>query len=400
MILAHRIALDPTEKQKEYFRQACGTARFVWNWALEEWNYRYDLGANTDACEIKRYFNSFKYEAFPWLKNIHRDAHAQPFAALGKAWKAYFNGEVEGRPQFKKKGKCRDCFYVACDKFSSSGKTVRLPVLGQVKLREPLRFTGKIQSATVSREADRWFIAMAVEIPQREVHPPSGEALGIDLGLTTFAVLSNGRKVEAPKPLGRGLARLRRLSRAHSRKRRGSHHRQKAALRLARCHRRIANMRRDFLHKFTTKISKNHAEIFVENLNVKGMVQNRHLSRAIHDVGWSELRRQLEYKSLLNGSVLTVRDPFYASSKTCSECGYVMEVLPLSVREWTCPACQTTHDRDVNAAINLKQNTVGYTGINAWGQEGSGLAGTASETGLVEPGTLPWVNTHFHSQER
>src|SRR5947208_15057839 len=104
VILAHRIELDPTEKQKEYFRQACGTARFVWNWALEEWNYRYDLGANTDACEIKRYFNSFKYEAFPWLKNIHRDAHAQPFAALGKAWKAYFNGEVEGRPQFKKKG--------------------------------------------------------------------------------------------------------------------------------------------------------------------------------------------------------------------------------------------------------------------------------------------------------
>jgi len=122
VILAHRIELDPTEKQKEYFRQACGTARFVWNWALEEWNYRYDLGANTDACEIKRYFNSFKYEAFPWLKNIHRDAHAQPFAALGKAWKAYFNGEVEGRPQFKKKGKCRDCFYVACDKFSSNGK--------------------------------------------------------------------------------------------------------------------------------------------------------------------------------------------------------------------------------------------------------------------------------------
>src|SRR5947208_12634226 len=231
--------------------------------------YRYDLGANTDACEIKRYFNSFKYEAFPWLQNIHRAAHAQPFAALGKAWKAYFNGEVEGRPQFKKKGKCRDCFYVACDKFSSNGKTVRLPVLGQVQLREPLRFTGKIQSATVSREADRWFIAMAVEIPQKEVHPPSGEALGIDLGLTTFAVLSNGRKVEAPKPLGRGLERLRRLSRAHSRKRRGSHNRQKAALRLARCHRRIANMRRDFLHKFTTKISKNHAEIFVENLNVQ-----------------------------------------------------------------------------------------------------------------------------------
>src|SRR5437667_12123577 len=114
---------------------------------------------------------------------------------------------------------------------------------------------------------------------QKEVHPPSGEALGIDLGLTTFAVLSHGRKVEARKPLGRGLERLRRLSRAHSRKRRGSHNRQKAALRLARCHRRIANMRRDFLHKFTTKISKNHAEIFVENLNVKGMVQNRHLSR-------------------------------------------------------------------------------------------------------------------------
>jgi len=174
VILTHRIELDPTEKQKEYFRQACGTARFVWNWALAEWDYRYELGANIAASEIKRYFNSIKYEAFPWLKNIHRDAHARPFAALGKAWKAYFNGDVEGRPQFKKKGKCRDSFYVACDKFSTRGKTVRLPVIGTVKLREPLRFTGKIQSGTVSREADRWFIAIAVEIPQREVHPPRG----------------------------------------------------------------------------------------------------------------------------------------------------------------------------------------------------------------------------------
>ena len=388
MILAHRIELDPTERQKEYFRQACGTARFVWNWALAEWNDRYDLGANTKASEIKRYFNSFKYEAFPWLKNIHRDAHAQPFAALGKAWKAYFSGEVPGRPQFRKKGKCRDSFYVAWDKFSSRGKSVRLPVIGQVKLRETLRFAGRIQSATVSRETDRWFIAIAVEMPAVEVHPPRGEAVGIDLGLTTFAALSNGEKVEAPKPLTKELKRLRRLSRAHSRKRSGSHNRQKAALRLARCHRRMGNIRKDFLHKFTTRISKNHAEIFVEDLNVKGMAQNRRLSLAIHDVGWSELRRQLEYKSLLYGSLLTVRDPFYASSKICCVCGYVMEVLPLSVREWTCPACGAKHDRDVNAAINLKQDTVGYTEIHAWGQKGSGLAGTASETGLVEPGTL------------
>jgi len=201
VILAHRIELDPTEEQKAYFRQAWGTGRFVWNWALAEWNDRYDLGANPDAGEIKRYFNSFKYEAFPWLKNIHRDAHAQAFAALGKAWKAYWKGEVEGRPRFKKKGKCRDSFYVACDKFSSRGKTVRLPVIGQVKLPEPLRFTGKMQSATVSREADRWFIAMAVEIPEREVQPPSGEAVGIDLGLTTFAVLSDGQKVAAEEGL-------------------------------------------------------------------------------------------------------------------------------------------------------------------------------------------------------
>jgi len=118
------------------------------------------------------------------------------------------------------------------------------------------------------------------------------------------------------------------------------------------------------------------------------MVQNRHLSRAIYDVGWSEMRRQLEYKSVLYGSVLTVRDRFYASSKTCSKCGYVMEVLPLRVREWTCPVCGTTHDRNVNAAINLKQIPWAITGINAWVQEGSGLARSASETGLVEPGTL------------
>jgi putative transposase len=121
-------------------------------------------------------------------------------------------------------------------------------------------------------------------------------------------------------------------------------------------------VRRDFLHKFTTRISKNHAEILVEDLNVKGMVQNRHLARAIHDVGWWEMRRQLECKSLLHGSVVTVRDPFYASSKICSQCGYVVEVLPLGVWEWRCPACQTRHNRDGNAAINLKQNTVGLHG--------------------------------------
>ena len=353
MILAHRIQLDPTVAQACYFARACGTARFVYNWALAEWNRLYAAGEKPNGRDLRRLFNSLKYEQFTWLKDIHRDAHAQPFANLQWAFKAWWRGDAE-RPTFKKKGKVRDSFYVANDKFTVDGFAVRLPMIGSVRTTEQLRFTGKIMSATVSREADHWFISIAVNVATPKRGAPSGEPVGVDLGLTTFATLSTGEKIEAPKPLKAALRRLRRACRWHSRKVKGSANRAKAAVRLAKIHHRIKNIRQDFIHKFTTRLAKTHGQIGIEDLNVKGLLKNHRLARAISDVAWNETRRQLEYKIVLYGSTLTTFDRFYPSSKACSHCGCVAGKMPLSCREWTCAECGTVHDRDGNAAQNLK----------------------------------------------
>ena len=381
VILSHRIQLDPTVKQQRYFAQAAGTSRLVWNWGVAEWIAQYELGGKPKASELKRYFNSIKYARFPWMKDIHRDAHSQPFTAIGRAFANFFSGRAE-YPKFKKKGRCRDCFYVANDKLRLDGTTVRIPVIGMVRMRESLRFAGIVQSATVSREADRWFIAIMVEMADPILPSPIGEPIGIDLGLATFATLSTGEKIVAPKPLKWALRKLRRLGRWHSRKQLKSHNRAKAAMRLAKQHRRIKNVRMDFLHKLSTRLAKQHQQLFIEDLNVAGMVKNHNLSRHIADASWSEFRRQLEYKTTLYGSTVTVCSQWFASSKTCSACGWKLDSLPLSQRVWLCPKCEAVHDRDVNAAVNLIQNTEGYSGIDACGEAGASMP-------LVEAGTLP-----------
>lgn len=392
MTRSHRIALDPTVAQIKYFAQAAGTARFTWNWALAEWNSQYEAGGKPKANELKRFWNSIKYERFPWLRKVHRDAHSQPFANLQAAWTTYFkslkNGSKAGRPKFKKKGKARDSFYVANDKLSFDDCSVRLPVIGFVRLRESLRFVGKIMSATVSREADRWFIAVSVEVPDVVASAPVGDPIGVDLGLTTFAKLSTGEPIFAPRPLRAALKKLRKLGRWFSRKLLGSKNRQRAVMKLALQHRRVKNVRRDFIHKLTTRLAKTHREICIEDLNVNGLLKNHKLALHIADAAWSETRRQLTYKTILYGSTLTVRDRWFASSKLCSECGVKNDSLSLSVREWTCQNCGAIHDRDENAAKNLvKPNTAGYAGIYASGDCGSGRLMLVGETAVGERGT-------------
>ncbi len=213
MHLTHKIALRPTPEQADYFNCACGTARRVWNWALAEWKKQYVAGQKPNAMALKKQFNAIKYSdpqwldenGQPWIKTIHRDAHAQPFAHLAKAWNRFFAeikaGKPAHEPQFKKKGHCRDSFYVANDKFSVSDKTIRLPKIGDVVLTEALRFGGKILGATVSRTGNRWFVAIQVEVPDAHFHLPrtANEIQGIDLGIKAVATLSNGEFVQAPK---------------------------------------------------------------------------------------------------------------------------------------------------------------------------------------------------------
>ena len=241
-------------------------------------------------------------------------------------------------------------------------------------MRESLRFNGKIISATISRVADRWFVSITVDTPDSP-HLPKAEnqgTVGVDLGVSALATLSTGEKIAGPKPHKALLDRLRRLSRSLSRKQKGSANREKARQKLAKLHARIAAIRQDALHKLTTDLTRRFHTIVIEDLNVRGMVKNRHLARSIADMGFYEFRRQLEYKAAMRGGQVVVADRFYASSKICSACGHKVEALPLSVREWTCPACGVIHDRDVNAAKNL-ECTASSAGSNACGEEGSGL---------------------------
>ncbi|PTQ51596.1 MAG: Mobile element protein [Brockia lithotrophica] len=216
---------------------------------------------------------------------------------------------------------------------------------------------GRILHATVSREADRWFVSVTVEEEVPDPAPPKGPAAGIDLGLNSFATKAEEgggvTQIEAPKPLAKRLRLLQRRQRAHSRKERGSKNRQKSALRLARLHRKIRNIRLDFLHKLTAELVRLHPVIAIEDLNVAGMLKNDRLARHIADVGWGTFRALLEAKAKLRGVRLVKVNCFEPTSKTCSSCGYVLPELPLSVRAWTCPVCGAHHDRDENAAKNL-----------------------------------------------
>jgi putative transposase len=302
---------------------------------------------------LKKQFNAVRHVDYPWTGEVLRDATAQPFVNVQRAYQNFF--EKRGKyPKFKKKG-VHDSFYVANDKFAVDGNRIQIPRIGWVRMHESLRFEGKILSAVVSRTAHRWFVAIAVDVPKILTTSENQAVVGVDLGIKALATLSTGEKFEAPKPLKKSLEQLQRLSRQLSRKQRGSNRRWKAKRKLARLHYRVSCARNDALHKLTTDLARRFGTVVIEDLNVRGMVQNWHLSRAISDVGFGEFRRQLEYKMEASAGRLIVADRWYPSSKTCSGCGFVLDILSLSTRTWVCPMCDMAHDRDINAAINLEK---------------------------------------------
>ncbi|MBW4048492.1 MAG: IS200/IS605 family element transposase accessory protein TnpB [Proteobacteria bacterium] len=377
MLIAHKIALDPNNVQATYFARAAGTARFAYNWALAEWQRQYEA-CKADASlpkpsqmALRRQLNSIKDEQFPWMRGVTKNAPQMAIIQLGAAFKNFFAGRAKF-PKFRKKG-LHDRFSLTNDQFSVDGSRIRIPNLGWVRMRETLRFNGTIMSATVSRVADRWFVSITVDAPDSLPlpHAENQGAVGVDLGVSALATLSTGEKVEGPKAHKALLCRLQRLSRGLSRKVKGSENRKKAKVKLSRLHARIGNVRSDSLHQLTTDLTRRFHTIGIEDLNVRGMVKNRHLSRAVSDMGFFEFRRQLDYKAAKRGGMIVVADRWYPSSKTCSCCGHKLETLPLSVREWTCPECGSVQDRDVNAAINLRNLAVSST-VSACGEEGSG----------------------------
>ncbi len=378
MIISHKIRLDPNNQQATYLAKSAGTARFAYNWALAEWQTQYaawkedNTQPKPNQMSLRRQLNAIKREQFPWMLEVTKNAPQMAIIQLGQAFNNFFAGRAK-YPKFKKKGQSRDSFTLTNDQFSLDGCRIRIPNLGLVRMRETLRFSGKILSATISRTADQWFASITVDTDQNHLPPAENQGVvGVDLGVSALATLSTGEKVVGAKPHKALLSRLKRLSRSLSRKVKGSANRHKAKQKLAKLHARIANIRQDSLHKLTTDLTRRFHTIGIEDLKVSGMVKNHHLSRAISDMGFFEFRRQLEYKAAMRGGIVLIADRFFASSKTCSACGKKVDKLPLSVRSWECPTCGVNHDRDVNAAINLVNYAVSST-VAACGGEGSGL---------------------------
>lgn len=355
IVRAHKIQLIPNNKQRTFFKKASGVSRFTWNHALCEWDLWHKNGYKPTAFKLKKSFNQYRNEVFPWMQETHRDAYAQAFTDLGTAFQRFFNNKAVGHPKFKKKGS-KDSFYIANDQFNIEGSKIRIPKLGWVRLAEELRFLGKINSATVSRVADRWFVSvsMTIEIPEPARKP---SAVGVDVGIKTLAFLSNNEVFVGPKPHKALLNRLRRLNKSLARKVKGSNNWKKAKVKLSRLHARIANIRKDSLHKLSSYLCSKFGTIGIEDLNIKGMVKNHKLSRSILDMGWYEFFRQLDYKAVASGSIVVKADRFFPSTKMCSQCGCIQD-MPLHKRTYTCD-CGLTINRDLNAAINLMNFTAG-----------------------------------------
>lgn len=370
---AHVIRLNPTPEQEVYFRKACGVARHAYNWALARWKEARAKGERVKIKDLKAEYNRIKGEQFPWVYEVTKCAPEQAFSDLNQAFANYWrmkregtqpklkkprkDGEEAGFPHFKSKKHDRLSFYLANDKVSVSGHTLLVPKLGEVNLTEALRFEGKIMSATISYRAGWWFISISVEV-EHETPSHHGGTVGIDLGVKTLATLSTGEVYENQRHYRRNVGRIIGLNKGLSRKVEGSQNWWKNAKKLAKAHYRVSNQRADALHKMTTHVACTYTLIGLEDLNIKGMLANHKLAQAISDASFFEIKRQLLYKSEQHGGYVQLVDRWFPSSKTCSACGWVDDYLTLADRVFVCEACGLSLDRDLNAAMNIKQETL------------------------------------------
>jgi IS605 OrfB family transposase len=457
IIQAYRYAIDLTPTQEWAVLAHAGAARVAHNWALAQVKAVMDQRAAERSYGIpddqltralswslpalRKAWNVAKHDVAPWWQECSKEAFNTGLDALArglKGWADSRTGKRAGRPvgfpRFKSRRRSTPSvrFTTGAIRVEPDRMHVVLPRLGRLKLHESARKlarrldngTARIMSATVRRDGGRWHVSYTVEV-ERAVRTPARPAsiVGVDVGIKHLAVLSTGELVPNPRHLGDAQRRLRGLGRSLSRKtgpdrrtgRRPSNRWQRVADRLGRAHARVANLRRDGLHKLTTRLTREHGTVVVEDLNVTGMLANRKLARHIADAGFAEIRRQLAYKTTWNGGRLSVADRWYPSSKTCSGCGTVKTKLALSEREYACEACGLVLDRDLNAARNLAAlaaqfDTAGSGPVAGRGADrktrlGGQVAakrqpGTASagQTGTVPPqgGAIDRVLTRAH----
>jgi len=359
MLKGYKFRIYPNKLQKEMIKKHIDCCRFIYNLSLELKIKAYEKDKlNISQFELNNLLPQLKVK-YKWLKKVNSQSLQQENNHLDIAFKNFFRKTCKF-PKFKSKKNIKNSFIVP-QRFIVNFKTnkIKLPKIGYVKTIFDREFKGEVKSATVSMtNTDKYYISLLVNnhkpLPEKQKFDDNN-TIGIDIGIKHFATLSNGQKIENPRYLFNSLQRLKILQKRTSKKVNHSKNRRKANLKVAKIHEIISNQRKDFIHKFTSKIVSENQAIAIETLNITGMMKNHNLAQHISDVSWSETFRQLEYKCDWYGKTLIQIGQFEPSSKICSNCGSMNKNLKLSDREWTCDNCKTNHDRDINAAINIKK---------------------------------------------
>ena len=353
---AYKYRFYPTDEQKQLLARTFGCCRYVYNWALRERTDAYYKRGERLYYEdtAQRLVLLKKQEETSWLDEVSSVPLQQALRNLDRAFRNFFEGRAHC-PTFKKKRDQQSATY-ASNAFSWDGKSLTLAKMDEplaIVWHRPLTEGCKPSSVTITKDdAERYFVSILVEedIKALEVTP---KMVGLDLGLKSMVITSDGQTHGNPKFFAKDEKKLAKAQRRLAKKKKGSKNRAKARLKVARLHKKIADRRRDYQHKLSTKIIRENQVVCIESLQVKHMVKNHSLAKAISDVGWSEFVRQLEYKAEWYGRTLVKIDKWYPSSKRCLDCGHILDSLPLDVRAWTCPECGVHHDRDINAAKNI-----------------------------------------------
>jgi putative transposase len=376
---AYKYRLYPNEEQKVLIAKHLGSCRFIYNYALAKKvkAYQFD-GTNLSRFDIQADLpNMKKSDEYCWLKEVNSLSLQASLANLDSAYTKFFR-EHKGFPRFKSKKDSKQSFSIPQNtNVDFENSRVFIPKFKSgIKAKFHRTFDGIVKSSTISRTATgKYFISILVEVNEPDVPMKpicENKAVGIDLGIKTFAVLSDGTEIPNPKHLKQSLDKVKKLQRSLSHKNKGSKNRDKARRKLALAHEQVTNRRNDFLHKVTSYLVNNYDTICLEDLNVKGMVKNHHLAQALEDIAIGTFNTLLEYKAKERGVNILRIGRFEPSSKMCT-CGYINHNLTLAMREWVCPECGKVHDRDFLAANNIKRfafrniNTVGTTEIHACG---------------------------------
>ncbi|HEX9385090.1 MAG TPA: RNA-guided endonuclease TnpB family protein [Anaerolineales bacterium] len=388
---AFRYRLYPTAEQEQALAVQFGHARFIWNWALALRKAAYkETGKGVGYYELQRCATTVKHQAeTKWLQEADSQVLQAKIEDLERAYKNFFAKRAKF-PRFKSKRDAQSIRYPQRFKFDEN--FTYLPKVGWIKTKFHRPLEGRPKNVILSKtKTGKYFVSIQCEVEMIDPLARDRE-IGIDLGVKSFLATSEGWKRDNPRHLQQAGKKLKRLHRQLSRRVKGSAGREKARILLARQHEKVANQRMDFLQKLSTKLIGRYGLIGMEDLNVRGMVKNRRLAKAIATTGWGTFRRMLEYKGEWYGSYVHKVDRFFPSSKTCNRCEHVLDDLPLSVREWQCPICGTIHDRDINSAINILNET--RAGVARSHAGGESVRWRKSVTILAEAGS-PSVAPHL-----